>query len=81
MQSTQIKTYHHYTHSEWADGAALFAAKQVEDKFFNLVVINKDIGAWEEYEIEPGGFMSGSWNYGKVPSDIGLSVWLNKKIR
>ena len=75
-----MKTYHHYTYSKWADGAALFAAKQVDDEEFELIVINKDLGTWEYYYNEPNfGMSSGSWNYGKIPSDIGVSVWLKKK--
>jgi len=75
-----LPVYHHYTHSMWSDGAALFAAKQIEDREFTLIVINKDIGAWEEYDIEPGGFMSGGWNYAPIPDDIGLSVWMKAKL-
>jgi len=75
-----LPVYHHYTHSMWSDGAAMFAAKQIEDREFTLIVINKDIGAWEEYDIEPGGFMSGDWNYAPIPDDIGLSVWIKAKL-
>ena len=75
-----LPVYHHYTHSMWSDGAAMFAAKQVKEEEFTLIVINKNIGAWEEYDIEPGGFMSGGWNYAPVPSDIGLSVWIKAKL-
>ena len=73
--------YHHYTHSTWADGAAMFAAKQVKEEEFTLIVINKDIGAWECYYNEPNfGMASGDWNYAPAPSDIGLSVWIKAKL-
>jgi len=75
-------TLHHYTKSKWADGAAMFATGQTKTPLNvgdELIVINKDLNAWEGYAIEEDGMASGGWTFGNIPSDIGISVWLRDK--
>jgi len=79
-----MATFHHYTKSTWADGAAMYAANKVSflKDGDELIIINKTIGAWEVYYMEENNSMSaGSWNYSSCPSEIGLSIWLRNRKR
>lgn len=76
-EQVNTKTFHHYTKSEWADGAALYIINNISLPVGSeLIIINKELEAWNSYTIEENGDVFGSnWTYAPLPDDIGTSVW------